>query len=587
MAQRAKAIGQLLLETGSITESALESALLEQQRCGRRLGEVLIRRGITDDRNVARCLATQLRLAYVEPPLLPQPAALALVDPELARKRTVLPLATTLKVLRLAMADPLDAETVDELRFRCGRRVEPAVASRTAILEGLSRAYPDELATLVGSLPQMLDPSQSREALEAAAAAAPVVRVVDHILTTAAEEGASDVHLEVGADGLHVRFRIDGVLRNRLTLPATSHAAVVSRIKVMADMDISVKLRPQDGGLTFSPRGVDLRLRISTLPVEGGEKVVVRILDPSGAPRTLDALGMSERDVQVLRRLGASGQGVILAAGPTGSGKSSSLFAALAELNREGLNIVTLEDPVEYTLPGVNQVQVSPRAGLTFPSALRAILRQDPDVVMVGEIRDRETAEIAMAAAVTGHLVMSSIHTIDAPGAIARLLEMGVPPFLVAGGLTGVVAQRLLRRVCRACGGRDHEACSACVDGFRGRTGAFQVLTIGDAIRDEIIRGASTSSLRRLARERGMATLAEDARRQVAEGVTTPHEVARVIHGDPGAALPCAACGTDVPSDAIACPRCGKRRRSTCACGRIVRRGWRFCPWCLRRLQGL
>ena len=205
---------------------------------------------------------------------------------------------------------------------------------------------------------------------------------------------------------------------------------------------------------------------------------------------------------------------------------------------------------------------------------------------MVGEIRDRETAEIAMAAAVTGHLVMSSIHTIDAPGAIARLLEMGVPPFLVAGGLTGVVAQRLLRRVCRACGGRDHEVCPACVDGFRGRTGAFQVLTIGDAIRDEIIRGASTSSLRRLARERGMATLAEDARRQVAEGVTTPHEVARVIHGDPGAALPCSACGMDVPSDAIACPRCGKRRRSTCACGRIVRRGWRFCPWCLRRLQG-
>jgi len=346
-----------------------------------------------------------------------------------------------------------------------------------------------------------------------------------------------------------------------------------------------VKLRPQDGGLTFRTRGVEFRLRVSTLPVEGGEKVVVRILDPSGAPRTLDALGLSNRDVQILRELGSAGQGVILAAGPTGSGKSSSLFAALAELNREGLNIVTLEDPVEYTLPGVNQVQVSPRTGLTFPSALRAILRQDPDVVMVGEIRDRETAEIAMTAAVTGHLVMSSIHTIDAPGAIGRLLDMGVPPFLVAGGLTGVVSQRLLRRVCRACRGRDNAHCHACVDGLRGRTGVFQLLTIDDAMREEIIRGASISTLRRLARARGMTTLAEDARRQVAEGMTTPHEVARVIHGDPGAALPCTACGMDIPSDAIGCPRCGGRRRKACACGRWIRRGWRFCPWCLRPVR--
>jgi type II secretory ATPase GspE/PulE/Tfp pilus assembly ATPase PilB-like protein len=393
------------------------------------------------------------------------------------------------------------------------------------------------------------------------------------------------VHIESGPHGLEVRFRIDGVLRKRLTLPAASHRPVVSRIKVMANMDISVKRRPQDGGLTFRPRGVELRLRVSTLPVEGGEKVVVRILDPSGAPRTLDALGLSDRDAQLLRQLGSAGQGVILAAGPTGSGKSSSLFAALAELNREGLNIVTLEDPVEYTLPGINQVQVNPRAGLTFPSALRAILRQDPDVVMVGEIRDRETAEIAMTAAVTGHLVMSSLHTIDAPGAIARLLDMGVPPFLVAGGLTGVVAQRLLRRVCRACRGRDHENCHACVDGLRGRIGVFQVLTIDDAMREEIIRGASISSLRRLARARGMITLAEDARRQVAQGMTTPHEVARVIHGDPGAALPCTGCGMDIPSDAIACPRCGRRRRKVCPCGRWTQSGWRFCPWCLRRVQ--
>ena len=582
MVQRARALGQLLIAAGSITESALKSALSEQEQSGHRLGEVLIRRGLTDDQHVARGLAAQLSLAYVDPPLSAQPAALALLGPELARTRAVLPLMATSKVLRLAMADPLDSKTVDEIGFRCGRRIELAVAARTAILEGLARAYTDELTTLVDSLPHILDSSQSHEALEAAAAAAPVVRVVDHILTTAAEEGASDVHIETNPDGLDVRFRIDGVLRKRLTLPSASHSPIVSRIKVMANMDISVKLRPQDGGLTFRTRGVEFRLRVSTLPVEGGEKVVVRILDPAGAPRTLDALGLSNSDVQILRQLGSAGQGVILAAGPTGSGKSSSLFAALAELNREGLNIVTLEDPVEYTLPGVNQVQVNPRTGLTFPSALRAILRQDPDIVMVGEIRDRETAEIAMTAAVTGHLVMSSIHTIDAPGAIGRLLDMGVPPFLVAGGLTGVVSQRLLRRVCRACRGRDHAHCRACVDGFRGRTGVFQLLTIDDAMREEILRGASISTLRRLARARGMTTLTEDARRQVAEGMTTPHEVARVIHGDPGAALPCDTCGVDVPSDAIGCPRCGGRRREACACGRWIRRGWRFCPWCLR-----
>ena len=305
-------------------------------------------------------------------------------------------------------------------------------------------------------------------------------------------------------------------------------------------------------------------------------------MHPLQVPRNLDALGLSERDATLLRRLGEAGQGVILAAGPTGSGKSSSLFAALAELNREGLNVVTVEDPMEYQLPGINQVQVSPLAGLTFPVALRAILRQDPDVVMVGEIRDRETAEIAMGAAVTGHLVLSTIHATDAPGAITRLLHMGVPPHLVAGGLSGVVAQRLVRTFCRFCRGRNPEACSRCTDGYSGRTGVFQVLAMNDSIRDQIMRGASTSELGRLAAESGMASLTEDVNRKVAEGLTSAHEAARVIQSDVGSVAPCPDCGGEVPWDALGCPHCGRVARKLCRCGAVVRKTWRFCAACLR-----
>jgi general secretion pathway protein E len=316
--------------------------------------------------------------------------------------------------------------------------------------------------------------------------------------------------------------------------------------------------------------------------VNGGEKAVVRVLDSDAAPRSLEGLGMSSDDLAALRRLLARGEGVVLAAGPTGSGKSTTLFAAMSELDRETRNVVTLEDPVEYRLPGASQIQVDRRAGLGFAEALRAVLRQDPDVVMIGEIRDRETAEIAMAAAVTGHLVLSSIHTTDAPGAITRLLNMGVPPFLVAGGLAGVVAQRLVRRLCATCRGR---GCDACLDGHRGRTGVYQVLTLTDALRDEVSGGGSSSRLRRLARDAGMKSMDSDARRAVASGLTTPHEIARLLHAAEGTSVPCRHCGSGVPIGALACPDCGQKRVRRCACGETLDRGWRYCPWCLRPVR--
>lgn len=459
-----KILGRLLVEGGVVTEEGLARALREQRVQGLRIGETLVSLGLCQAEDVARNLAVQLSLPYAAPPLEADPAAATLVDPSLCRRRILAPLSSTARTVTVAMGDPLDLDAVSDVQFQTGRRVEAVVASPRAVLELLERAPDHGLTSLVAELPDdlRLDGGDGARALEAATRSAPVVRLVDRILTDAVTCGASDIHIEETGADVRVRYRIDGLLRQAVDLPAASRRAVLSRIKVMAGMDISVRRRPQDGRIPFRPAGRSLTLRVSTLPVNGGEKAVVRILDPHAAPRSLDALGLSAADLGRVRSLLAVGEGVILAAGPTGSGKSTTLFAALSELDGECRNLVTLEDPVEYRLPGANQVQVDPRAGLGFAAALRSVLRQDPDVVMVGEIRDRETAEIAMTAAVTGHLVLSTIHTTDAPGALTRLLNMGVPPFLVAGGLRGVIAQRLVRRACTACRGR---GCDACPDG--------------------------------------------------------------------------------------------------------------------------
>jgi len=581
-------LGRLLVEEGRIAEADLERALEAQRGTGERLGQVLVTMGLLPEEELARSLARQLNLPYLEPPLPHDAEAVQLVRVDLARARMVIPVALSPRRLRLAMADPLDLATVDDVRFQTGRSVEAAVASPSAIEDALDRAHGGDFERLLQELPLGLpaEKEEDRKRLEQAARAAPVVRLVDHILQRAVADDASDIHIEEHENDVRVRYRLDGVLEEVMELPRSTRRAVLSRIKIMAGMDIAVRRRPQDGGMPLRHGDRRLTLRVSTLPVNGGEKAVVRILDPAKAPSDLGRLGLSATDLGRLRHLLGSGHGVLLAAGPTGSGKSSTLYGALQEVDRRALNVVTLEDPVEYRLPGVNQVQVEPRAGLTFPAALRSVLRQDPDVVMVGEIRDRETAEIAMAAAVTGHLVLSTIHTNDAPGAIARLLNMGVPPYLVAGGLGGVVAQRLVRRVCPSCRGRSGEGCGRCRKGYSGRTGVFQVLVMTDALRDEVVREAGTATLRRLAEESGMMSMVDDARRKVAEGVTTPHEVGRVLQTDPGAALPCKGCGGDVPTGALACPACGRVRLARCPCGQTLQPGWRYCAWCLRPARG-
>ena len=572
-------LGRILLDAGAIAREALARALEEQRQTGERLGTTLVRMKACGEEDVARALARQLNLPYVPPPLEAGRDALPRVGEGLARSKTVLPLLVEERVLRLAMGDPLDLATADDVQFRTGLRVEPVVASRSAISDALDRALGGDLQVFVAALPG--EEARPGRGYARGEVQAPAVQLVDRILGEAVAVGASDVHLERQGDELRVRMRVDGVLRHAVELPRWSREAVLSRVKILGGMDISVKQRPQDGGFTYDREGRHFRVRVSTIPVDHGEKAVLRILDPGRAPTDLEGVGLGEDDLAAVRGMLARRQGVILAAGPTGSGKSTTLFGALGELDRKRQNVVTLEDPIEYRLDGVNQVQVRPKAGLTFPVALRSVLRQDPDVVMVGEIRDRETAEIAIAAAVTGHLVLSSIHTIDAPGAIARLLNMGVPAYLVAGGLSGVIAQRLVRRACPACRGTGR-GCDRCEDGFRGRIGIFQVLVMTDRLRDEVGAGASTSALRELALAAGMGSMAGDARRKLAEGLTTPHEVGRVIGGGAATRLACAGCGEELPPTCLGCPWCGAPRVATCACGRELKGAWRFCPDCLR-----
>lgn len=576
--ERRKILGDLLLERELVDGEDLERAVERQRETGVRLGQALVELGLLDEEGLFRTLAFQLGLPFRSPPLEPEPPACRRVRAAFALRRGVLPLRIRGRAVEVAMIDPLDLTTLDDLQFQCGGPVRPVVSPPGAIRVALEKSYRSaRLETRVSGASGTSDP----DARAGDSAGAPAPRLLNELLRRAVREGASDLHVEPTDQGIRVRSRVDGILRDVPGLPPVSGAAFLSRIKVVAGMDIAIRLRPQDGGFTFQDRSRSFAVRVSTLPVEAGEKAVLRLLASDDAPSGLTELGLVGPPLRQIRRILAGDGGVLLAAGPTGSGKSSTLSAAVAELDREKRNVVSLEDPVEYRLPGVSQVQMRPRAGLTFPSALRAVLRQDPDVVLVGEIRDRETAEIAMAAAVTGHLVLSTIHTIDAPSGIARLLHMGVPRYLVAGGLAGIVAQRLVRRTCARCGG-DPQGCPNCPDGYRGRIGVYQVLTVTEVLREEIVRGSSAAVLRRRARSAGMGSMEEDARRKVAESLTSSHEVARVLKETPGEAFPCPRCQQAMPPEAMGCPFCGHQAESRCRCARSLRPEWRFCPDCLR-----
>ena len=500
-----------------------------------------VRRELVTDAQILRVLAQRFRMKVADV-ARPSRQARDAVSEHLARKYHALPLAVSDGTLDVAVADPRDLDCEHTLAFATGRRIRLSLAAPRAIAERLDELYAPERA--VERILEGLDGGHEVEAVpEDPAAAAdetvfdggsdaerPIVRLVDSILADGITRRASDIHLESGEGAIAVRYRVDGVLRHAMTLPRSVGIPLVSRIKILASLDIADRLRPQDGRARATVNGDRVDLRISTLPAAHGEKVVVRILDARATPLSLEALGMGADDARRVERLIAIREGLVLVTGPTGSGKTTTLYSMLKQIQARGVNIVTVEDPVEYRLAGVVQVQVNEKAGLTFAAALRSILRQDPDVVLIGEIRDRETAQIAVQASLTGHLVLSTLHTLDAASSIVRLSDLGVEPYKVAAALKGIVAQRLVRRLCGACAGAPEAGCETCGgSGYRGRAAVCEILVADAEVERAIGAGAPVAGVTAAARRGGMRTLWESGQALVRAGATTPGEVARVL----------------------------------------------------------
>lgn len=565
-----KRLGELLIAAGMITQDDLEQGIALQKGTNKRLGTILLEHGIITEDQLIEALRMQLGIEFVDLTRVNIPVELAQILPKnIARQYKVVPVRLVRDELYLAMEDPLNFYAIEEVRKATHKRVVPMVATSTSIERSIQVLYGNEGAAraIEEMRREAAEKADTTEAVEAAFAAnrigddtansAPTIRLVNSIIERAVNERSSDIHMEPGEEEMQVRMRIDGVLRDILTIPRELQASVISRIKIMSGMNIAERRIPQDGRFNVRIRDKELDLRISTLPTVYGEKIVARLLDKSGGLVSTDKIGLTGADLEKYRQLVRVKNGVVLIVGPTGSGKSTTLYAMINELNTREVNLVTLEDPVEYNVSGVNQVQINDKAGMTFASGLRAILRQDPDIIAVGEIRDGETAEIAMRAAITGHVVLSTIHTNDAPGTIERLMDIGAEPYLIASALKGVISQRLLRRICPTCK-RPYEAtaeelqnlglppapkrmfyrgagCPDCFDtGYRGRIAAFEILVVTPAIRNLISAGSSRAVIEEALNRPGSGyiSLHENALRLVLEGVTTPEEVMRVINVD-------------------------------------------------------
>ena len=553
-----KPLGQRLIEAGLINETQLQTALREQQRTREYLGKILIRLGYDNDEAVAAALAAQARVKFVDlGQYSSQPEAIQLVPEKFARERHLVPVSYVGKALVVAMANPLDILSIDELRRLSKGPVEVVGAAGNNILEALDRAYGMGAGggwndMVEQSLHQVVGRRGGAGVGETEAAQeVPVIRLVDSLIGRGVQEGATDIHVEPEERLVRNRFRVDGILRQGPDIPKELQGAVIARLKVMGNLDIAENRLPQDGRISFQFGGRGIDIRISTFPTIQGENLVLRILDRAKLVLGLEQLGFSPDQLTFFKRILQSPNGIILVTGPTGSGKTTTLYSAMSNLNAEEKNILTIEDPVEYEIPGIRQSQVNVKAGLTFGTGLRHMLRQDPDVIMVGEMRDEETTDIAIRAALTGHLVFSTLHTNDAAGAIPRLADMGAPPFLLSSALLLVVAQRLVRTICVRCkeeaepdpallkrlglqGKEDQlkffhgKGCDKCgFTGYRGRIGIFELLQIGPEMSPLILERTDSHSIQRAARAQGMRTLMEDGIRKALRGTTTLEEVGR------------------------------------------------------------
>ena len=520
----------------------------------------LVDSGVITELQFARARAAQANLAFVELVDYPvDPVALSLVLPGLCRRHQVLPIAIDHNQLVLAMVDPGNVVALDDVRESARMRVSPVVAERSDLLSVIERLHraDDELSNLTTTLEEEHAPAESTRSIgdESTDDTAPIVRFVNLLVSQAIQDKASDIHIEPGELSLRVRYRIDGVLHEMPSAPKSIQSGVISRLKIMSDIDIAERRKPQDGRMSVSHGGRKIDLRVATLPTVWGEKVVMRILDNSTTSMNLRDLNLLEHNFEAYKTAYSKPYGMILVTGPTGSGKSTTLYTTLNTVARPEINVITVEDPVEYRMAGINQVQVNPKAGLTFASALRSILRSDPDVVLLGEIRDHETALIAIEAALTGHLVLSTLHTNNAPSAITRLSEMGIEPFLVGSALDCVVAQRLARRLCDRCKlpdvrGEDELAhlrfstdpghplpgifkpggCANCSQtGYRGRLAVQEVMTVTEEIERLCVAHSSSAEIARAAQAQGMIPLREDGWTKVRMGLTSIEEILRVV----------------------------------------------------------
>jgi len=565
-------IGELLTKAKLLTNEQLEKALDEQKQSGGRLGEHLIRLGFVTEEDILDCLSQQygvpsINLQHFEI----DESIIRLIPADVARKYQFIPVSKTGATLTVAMSDPTNVFAMDDITFITGYRVEPVVASEEALRESIDKYYGtthaielkkvmDDLSTVEETALEVLDEDEEEDLAisddEAAADEAPVVRLVNLILTDALKRGASDIHIEPYEKSYRVRFRIDGVLYEIMNPPMKLRDAICSRIKILARLDIAEKRLPQDGRIKIKMKLQgklkELDYRVSTLPTLHGEKIVMRLLDKDNLMLDMTKLGFEKSSLKNFEHCITQPYGMVLVTGPTGSGKTNTLYSALSRINTPEVNIMTAEDPVEFQLPGINQVQMKENIGLNFAAALRSFLRQDPNIVLVGEIRDFETAEIAIKASLTGHLVLSTLHTNDAPSTINRLMNMGIEPFLVATSVNLIVAQRLIRRICSNCkeeedapiqallniGFSEAEApeiqlyrgrgCDNCNQrGYKGRVGLYEVMTISEDIRELILSGATAIELRRKAMEEGMIGLRQSGLQKIRDGVTTIEEVVR------------------------------------------------------------
>ena len=553
-------LGDLLVQADMLTVKQLKKALAEQERTGEKLGEILVKKGWVTEQNIVEVLEFQLGIPHVDlSKYAIDPKAASMISESLAKRYMLIPIQIENDRLVVAMSDPLNVYAIDDVKLATKMEVMPVIAGLADVKQAIDRMYGVSKTVSIAEefRRQMQEKPQKKNGLdeemdEADVLNSPAVKLVNSFIEQAIRRNASDIHIEPFENYVRVRLRIDGQLHEILKTDISALNAIVTRIKILGKMNIAEKRIPQDGRIGVTLDNNQLDLRVNTLPTIYGEKVVIRLLYRTGMQLRKEELGFCESDLKKFESLLMKPHGIILLTGPTGSGKSTTLATALRELNKPNVNIITVEDPVENMIEGINQVNVNAKAGLTFASALRAILRQDPDIVMIGEMRDTETASIAVRASITGHLVLSTLHTNDAPSSITRLIDMGIEPYLVATAVEGIIAQRLVRRICKNCKTAVHptsdeaeilkipknsliykgKGCQACNNtGYKGRLAVHEVLVLDSSMREMIVKGANSDEIREFAINHGMITLWDNTKRNVLEGNTTVEELLRVAYG--------------------------------------------------------